>query len=376
MPRLAAFHDVGPDLAMALAPFAIAKTAPDPAMPWFALRGTTWWELQTPSGATGLTDADVRALDLAAGLSEAAYRKAVEDTGFVSATVDVIGRIVGDEPGYLPLLEHLELAALTAVTGDLATPSRVNWAWDEVVLACDLVSRNGWKSLPKNDLQISALSAFLRRQPEAATSVDFRSVGSVNRKLENIRSMHPEYPGVPTKGGKTTQQVVDAFVADPEGMQRVARALWRSGSVNRDDGDETDVAEVAPVGATTIEFVSAVEGRVIERLVRLAERNPKLRKAKIQQSRQERGTIACEICEFDFELAYGELGDGYIHVHHRVPLHFTGEIENKLADLILVCANCHVMIHRHSPWKTPEELKAIVVATPTASKPQLERPQR
>jgi hypothetical protein len=38
------------------------------------------------------------------------------------------------------------------------------------------------------------------------------------------------------------------------------------------------------------------------------------------------------------------------------------------ADLIAV-----VMIHRHSPWKTAEELKAIVVATPTASKPQLER---
>jgi hypothetical protein len=111
-----------------------------------------------------------------AGLSEAVYRKVVEDTGFVRATVDIIGRIVGDEPGYQPLLEHLELAALTTVTGDPATPSRVNWAWDEVVLACDLVSRNGWKSLPKNDLQISALSAFLRRQPEAATSVDFRRV--------------------------------------------------------------------------------------------------------------------------------------------------------------------------------------------------------
>jgi 5-methylcytosine-specific restriction protein A len=186
--------------------------------------------------------------------------------------------------------------------------------------------------------------------------------------------VHPDYPGVPTKGGKATQQVVDAFVADPEGMHRVARALWRSGSLNRDDGDETDVAEVAPVGATIIEFVSAMEGRVIERLVRVAERNPKLRKAKIAQSRQERGTIACEICDFDFERAYGQLGEGYIHVHHRVPLHFSGEIENKLADLILVCANCHVMIHRHSPWKTPEELKAIVVATPTASKPQLERP--
>ena len=63
------------------------------------------------SGATGLTDADVRRLDLVAGLSEAVYPKTVEDTGFVKAAVDVIGRIIGDEPGYLPLLEYLGLAA-------------------------------------------------------------------------------------------------------------------------------------------------------------------------------------------------------------------------------------------------------------------------
>ena len=63
-----------------------------------------------------------------------------------------------------------------------------------------------------------------------------------------------------------------------------------------------------------------------------------------------------------------ELGEGYIHVHHRVPLHFTGEIENKLEDLILVCANCHVMIHRHSPWKTPDELRKILVnRSPTST---------
>jgi hypothetical protein len=50
MPRLAAFHDVGPDLAMTLAPFAIAKTAPDPAMPWFAMRDITWWEYRHQVG--------------------------------------------------------------------------------------------------------------------------------------------------------------------------------------------------------------------------------------------------------------------------------------------------------------------------------------
>ena len=143
----------------------------------------------------------------------------------------------------------------------------------------------------------------------------------------------------------------------------MAQALWRTGSLSRDEHDDADHPEDQPVGQTIAEFVSAVEGRVVERMVKVAERDPKLRKAKIAQSRQERGTIACEICDFDFERAYGQLGEGYIHVHHRVPLHFTREIENKLADLILVCANCHVMIHRHSPWKTPDQLKALIADT-------------
>src|SRR6185503_424016 len=81
MSRLAPFHNISSDLATALAPFEIAKTAPDPAMPWFALRDTAWWEVQIPAGAAGLTDADVRRLDLVAGLSEAVHRKAVEDPG-------------------------------------------------------------------------------------------------------------------------------------------------------------------------------------------------------------------------------------------------------------------------------------------------------
>jgi len=73
------------------------------------------------------------------------------------AVVDVIGRIIGDEPGYQPLMEHLELAAITTVAGSAIPASRLNWAWDELVLACDLVARNDWKSLRKNDLRISAL---------------------------------------------------------------------------------------------------------------------------------------------------------------------------------------------------------------------------
>lgn len=46
-----------------------------------------------------------------------------------------------------PLLQHLGLVDLTTVTGSGSTVTRVNWVWDELVVACDLVARNGWKSL-------------------------------------------------------------------------------------------------------------------------------------------------------------------------------------------------------------------------------------
>lgn len=343
-----------------LAPFAIAKTAPDPAVPWFALRGCSWWQLETPDGEDGITDANVAALNLVAGLSVDTFERLVHDDAFASAAVDVIFQIVGAEPGYKPLLGRLGLSELLTVSAGSNKAVRVNWSWDELVIACDRIASNNWESIQKKDLRIAALSEFLRRQqPEAAESEEFRGPLSVYFKLENIRSAHPDYKLKPTKGGKPTKRVVEAFIADPEGMHKVAQALWRNGDLARPDA-YADEEEAEPQADTVEDYVRAVEGRVIERLVRVAERDPKLRKAKIAQSRKERGSIACETCGFDFEAVYPGLGDGFIHVHHVKPLSITGVVENELKDLILLCANCHVMIHRRSPWKEPDELRAII----------------
>lgn len=58
---------------------------------------------------------------------------------------------------------------------------------------------------------------------------------------------------------------------------------------------------------------------------------------------------------------YGEIGAGYIHVHHLKPLaEVTGEREiDPIADLIPVCPNCHAMLHRASE-PTIEELREPV----------------
>lgn len=70
----------------------------------------------------------------------------------------------------------------------------------------------------------------------------------------------------------------------------------------------------------------------------------------------------CSACDFDFQKCFGELGDGYIHVHHIVPL---SEIRASYAvdpikDLRPICPNCHVMLHRSRRTLSIEELKKVL----------------
>ena len=71
---------------------------------------------------------------------------------------------------------------------------------------------------------------------------------------------------------------------------------------------------------------------------------------------------SCSICGFDFEAKYGELGRGFIEVHHIIPISQRGGnyVLNPIRDLIPVCSNCHSMIHRHREMISIPKLKHIV----------------
>lgn len=68
--------------------------------------------------------------------------------------------------------------------------------------------------------------------------------------------------------------------------------------------------------------------------------------------------VKCVVCGLDFVDRYGEIGRGYIEVHHLVPVSKMGEsrIVNPVQDLIPLCANCHAMVHRVDPPIPPEVL--------------------
>lgn len=108
----------------------------------------------------------------------------------------------------------------------------------------------------------------------------------------------------------------------------------------------------------------AAEGHLRTTFRSMRQRNRKLREDKLEAVRRKGDPIACEVCGFDYGLVYGERGNGYIEVHHTTPLHVTGPTQTKLDELVLLCANCHRMIHRGPKWITVEDLRSRIHSAP------------
>ncbi|WP_406280768.1 HNH endonuclease [Nocardia sp. NBC_00881] len=233
------------------------------------------------------------------------------------------------------------------------------WTRDELILACDLVMQNDWHELRQNDPRVVELSALLRAlpiHPPERRSDRFRSIDSVSRKTTNLASVHPAYTGAGTHGSKLDPEVVEDFRASPGEMHVVAEAIRKAAQTDGFAKQSTD-------GSWDIAFLEDVEvreGRLLAARYFRRERDRRLRDKKIATFVQQEGRVRCEICSFDFEAVYGEHGVGYIECHHVVPLHVSGETKTKPADLILLCSNCHRMIHRGPRWLQPNELRELL----------------
>ncbi len=207
------------------------------------------------------------------------------------------------------------------------------------------------------------MSALLNRAefvPQAARDDDFRSPDSVQRKMYDLSTLLPTYTGKPTKGGRTTREVLGAFLERPEEMNALAARL-RAGVESREkppigSANAIDTDWESDVDTPEADYEAEEGSPLLVRHYR-RERNRTIRKHKLAAVKAAGLPVACEVCEFHFGTTYGQVGDGYIEVHHVLPLHASGPTITKLADLALLCSNCHRMIHRARPWLTPEELR-------------------
>ncbi len=99
------------------------------------------------------------------------------------------------------------------------------------------------------------------------------------------------------------------------------------------------------------------EGTTHQITVNVYERNPEARTICINHYGP-----TCSVCGFSFEEVYGQIGEGFIHVHHLKPLAQIrkGYRLKPIEDLRPVCPNCHAMLHHKRPAYSIKELKSIM----------------
>jgi 5-methylcytosine-specific restriction protein A len=231
---------------------------------------------------------------------------------------------------------------------------RIDWTREEIILACAEVEANGWRQLDRNDQRVAALSRLLQSpgiHPVERRGPDFRNPAGVARKTADIATRVPGYPGKKTNGNHLDVEVLLEFRRQPALMHQAATAIRE---------ELSRASARLPVTDLDLDGLAANEGGVLYRRHLRRERDPELRTKKIKDARRRGVPIACEVCSFDFARVYGPRGADFIECHHRVPLHVSGPIRTRIADLALLCSNCHRMIHRATPWLTVEELQALV----------------
>ncbi len=239
-----------------------------------------------------------------------------------------------------------------------------NWTREEEILVLDYYFRIFHEGENARELTQEA-SDILRKMPNARNATNpasFRSYNGVNMKLANFRSLDPTYDGAGlTNAGRSTIAIWNEFSQNRKELSRQAARIRSSSIDPRPSCYEEGWAILDDSQALDLETEAgwAAEGTARKILTTRYERNPQNRAA------IESHGPSCQICGFDFEEAYGPLGQGFIEVHHKTPLHFLDEEVkiNPIEDLTCVCSNCHRMLHRkkYTPLDA-EDLRNIVKA--------------
>ena len=214
--------------------------------------------------------------------------------------------------------------------------------------------QNDGRPLDHADKRVVELSQLLRQMslyPMEQRLPEFRNPNGVAQKTRNIAQHLPGYTGSNSNGNALDRKVADLFVRQRDVMHGLAESIRFLITAGEPPG--------LPAEAS-YESESEIEGRYLLRWHAYRERNPALRRKKIDSVIAAGGSLACEVCEFDFSQFYGQRGQGYIECHHIEPLHVGGEKARKISELALLCSNCHRMIHTKPPWPTPAELRDLI----------------
>jgi len=231
------------------------------------------------------------------------------------------------------------------------------WHRDEIILALDLYFSHDRGSIDDKNPKIIELSRILNALPlfpERPDKEKFRNASGVTLKLANFLALDPNYHGKGmASGSKLDNEVFQQFHSDRSQLHAIATEIKK---IALDETVRTKIYLIEDDEETANDSVR--EGQVLYKLHKVRERDAGIVKSKKRQAWDLFGKLACEVCIFEFQEYYGEIGKGYIECHHKSPLSkIKLESVTTLDDLALVCSNCHRMLHREIDLLSIEDLR-------------------
>ena len=223
-----------------------------------------------------------------------------------------------------------------------------NWTRDELLVALDYFLDNRQDHFaPTGDgvIDLAAKIGAVTKALGLSGDEALRNADGVSMKLLNFRAHDPSHTSKGLQRGNKLEKVVwDEYADQPEALKAVVLAIL---------ANTADTGEVGAPVVSADEDIEVAEGRLLTRQHRYRERDRTIVKRKKASFLKRHGHLRCEACGFDFAAVYGARGEGFIECHHTKPVSELkpGE-KTKLADLVLLCANCHRMVHVARPWWT------------------------
>lgn len=152
---------------------------------------------------------------------------------------------------------------------------------------------------------------------------------------EQLKKLFPEYNWSPQVGGLSIPENITDYIFE---------------------SFSTSIKKTTIEYKTSEEVIKYFEGQSKTITTKSYDRNPRARKICLNHH-----GFSCNVCGFEFEKAYGELGSEFIEVHHlKMISSIKEEYEiDPIQDLRPVCSNCHRMLHRKNPPLSIDELKYI-----------------
>ncbi|HEV7667987.1 MAG TPA: HNH endonuclease [Thermoanaerobaculia bacterium] len=182
--------------------------------------------------------------------------------------------------------------------------------------------------------ELSDLLHRLNLHPEKSKNERFRNADGVYLKLQNLAALRIK-EGEP-KGlrfSKTDRLVWERFSSDLGGVGALAKQIVLGADILKEEPERT-----------IDEDFQAREGSILARVHRIRERNRGFRIRVVRRVTKLYGRVVCEACQ-ESALSSDSVGHSMFEAHHLVPLFQVVVTTSRLKDFVLLCANCHRLIH-------------------------------